>query len=60
MEDCKVYDSSIGTIKVYVENSFQNFYCDVDNRYDKHFSNFIEMNNWLISVNAEFVGYDHD
>jgi hypothetical protein len=53
-----MFDSTEGIIKVYTDGG--GYYLDVDNKYDEKFSTQSEYDDYMKSVNAVFIGYDHD
>lgn len=54
----KLYTSTEGMLKVYTEK--KGFYVDVDNQSDKTFSTSKELQSYLKSVKAKFIGNDKD
>jgi len=54
----KLYQTTEGMVKVY-ETEY-NLRVDVDNRYDEIFTDREALDEYLKSINAEFIGYDED
>jgi len=57
--DYELYNTTEGPVKVYRDAGYE-YYLDVDNKYDMTFDNKASYDNWMKSIDASFVGYDHD